>query len=81
MALPSPNRTAVPVHFAVAVCHDGEVVRSVAGQLRLADRRAKLIPAAAFPGGASAYAVTAGLRLIFWRRGDAAPAVTGYGVK
>jgi hypothetical protein len=25
--------------------------------------------------------LTAGLRLIFWRRGDAAPAVTGYGVK
>jgi hypothetical protein len=25
----------VPVHFAVAVCHDGEVVRSVAGAASL----------------------------------------------
>ena len=43
---------AVPVHSAVAVCHDGEVVRSVAGVASLADRRAKLIPAGALPGGA-----------------------------
>jgi len=38
--------------FAVAVCHDGEVVSSVAGAASLADRRAKLIPAGALPGGA-----------------------------
>ena len=44
--------SAVPVHFAVAVCHDGEVVRSVAGAASLADRRAKLMPAGALPGGA-----------------------------
>src|SRR6185437_331543 len=48
----SAPRTAVPVHSAVAVCHDGEVVRSVAGVASLADRRAKLIPAGALPGGA-----------------------------
>jgi hypothetical protein len=51
------------------------------GQLRWLTAAQSWFQSARFQAAPAAHASTAGLRLIVWRRGDAAPAVTGYGVK
>src|SRR2546427_12536473 len=69
--VPEPGR---PVG-SEAVLTVGEVVRSLAGAASLADRRAKLIPAGALPGGACRARLDGRLVVDLLRRGDAAPAI------